>query len=61
MKATLHYETLKTLTKVTSPYARQPLIRMAKIHYKFTSHHNNHQGQSTKNKIILQMTLQVIV
>ena len=58
MKATLHYE---TLTKVTSPYARQPFIRMAKIHYKFTSHRNNHQGQSTKNKIILQMTLQVIV
>ena len=46
MKATLHYETLKTLTKVTSPYARQPFIRMAKIHYKFTSHRNNHQGQS---------------
>ena len=43
MKATLHYE---TLTKVTSPYARQPLIRMAKIHYKFTSHHNNHLVQS---------------
>ena len=48
MKATLHYE---TLTKVTSPYARQPLIRMAKIHYKFTSHHNNHQGQSKKIKL----------
>ena len=58
MKATLHYE---TLTKVTSPYARQPFIRMAKLHYKFTSHHNNHRGQNTKNKIILQMTLQVIV